>query len=164
MVSRAVVVVTGVSTTEDHEVPGVWVGDSETETLWTERLGNLKDRGLCGVRLVIFDAHRGLSAAVAKCFVGTSRQRCRVHFMRDVLSRIPKGSQEMVPVWIRTIFTQPLSTAERTHYDQVIDSLAPKLPAVGAMLAEAKEEVCAFKSLPATHWRKIWSTNPLLSA
>jgi len=161
VVSRAVVVTTGVNATGDREVLGVAVGNTETEAFWTDCFRDLRDRGLGGVRLVISDAHRGLTNAIARCFVGASWQRCRVHFMRDVLGRIPKGSQEMVLAWIRTIFAQPSPQAVRTQYDQVIDSLARELPAVAAMLAEAKEEVCTFTSFPESHWRKIWSTNPL---
>ncbi len=82
VVSRAVVVATGVSMTGEREVLGCAVGDTEDEVFWTEFLRSRRARGLHGVRLVISDHHLGLKAAIAKVFVGAAWQRCRVHFMR----------------------------------------------------------------------------------
>jgi len=96
VVSRAVVVATGVSMTGEREVLGCAVGDTEDETFWTEFFRSLRARGLQGVRLVISDHHLGLKAAIAKVFVGTAWQRCRVHFMRNVLSKVTKANAEMV--------------------------------------------------------------------
>ena len=91
VVSRAVVVVTGVAIDGDREVLGCAVGDTEDEAFWTEFLLSLRARGLGGVRLVISDAHAGLKAAIAKCFIGAAWQRCRVHFVRNVLAKVPKA-------------------------------------------------------------------------
>lgn len=91
--SQAVVVATGVSIDGRREVLGHKVGDSETEAFWTEFLRSLRDRGLAvggpgqvGVALVISDAHRGLTNAVGAVLPGAAWQRCRVHFMRNVLA------------------------------------------------------------------------------
>ena len=82
VVSRAVVIATGITANGDREVLGLAVGDSEDEAFWTEFLRSLKRRQLGGVRLVISDAHEGLKAAIRKMFQGASWQRCRVHFVR----------------------------------------------------------------------------------
>jgi len=79
VVSRAVVVATGITANGDREVLGVDIGDSEDETFWTRFLRSLRARGLAGVRLVISDAHAGLKAAIRKCFTGASWQRSSVH-------------------------------------------------------------------------------------
>ena len=92
---------------------------------------------------------------------GASWQRCRVHFLRNVLARVPKASAEMVAAAIRTIFAQPTTTEVVEQVDKVAVMLAPKFPAVAAMLADAREELTAFASFPVSHWRKLWSTNPL---
>ncbi|MEL4441855.1 transposase, partial [Shewanella algae] len=81
--------------------------DSETEEFWKQFLRSLKTRGLGGVKLVISDAHAGLKKAAATVLQGAAWQRCRVHFMRNVLTALPKGRQEMVASVIRTIFAQP---------------------------------------------------------
>jgi putative transposase len=96
VVSQAVVVAFGVAADGRREVLGFEVGDSENEGFWTAFLRSLKARGLDGVKLVISDAHSGLKKAISTVFQGAAWQRCRVHFMRNVLSAVPKGSQDMV--------------------------------------------------------------------
>ncbi len=117
---------------------GYGVGDSETEVFWTDFLRSLRDRGLSGVQLVISDAHRGLVAAIATVLQGASWQRCRVHFMRNVLVKVRKGDAEMVAAAIRTIFAQPTGPLVRVQVDEVARLLEAKFPAVADMLLEAK--------------------------
>ncbi|MDQ6839232.1 MAG: IS256 family transposase [Actinomycetota bacterium] len=161
VVSRAVVVATGVTASGDREVLGVDVGDSEDGVFWTAFLRNLRARGLSGVQLVISDHHLGLKAAIGAVFVGSAWQRCRVHFMRNVLSRVPKASAEMVAAAVRTVFAQPDAGHVRSQLDEVVAMLHAKFPDVAAMLADAAEDLVAFTAFPQAHWRKIWSTNPL---
>jgi len=104
VVSRAVVIATGVTAEGGREVLGVDVGDSEDAVFWTGFLTSLKDRGLAGVELVIPGAHRGLHAAVRKTMQGSAWQRCRVHLLSGVLAHVPRGQAEMVAAFVRTIF------------------------------------------------------------
>ena len=161
VVSKAIVVATGVTERGDREVLGLAVGDSEEGAFWTAFLRSLRARGLSGVRLVISDAHEGLKGAIAAVLLGAAWQRCRVHFLRNVLARIPRGSAEMVLAAIRTIFAQPDAAAVRDQLDEIVAKLEPRFPVVAGMLQEAREEVTAFTAFPVSHWRKIWSTNPL---
>jgi putative transposase len=161
VVARAVVVATGVSAGGDREVLGVEVGDSEDGAFWTAFLRSLRARGLTGVELVVSDHHLGLKAAIASVMVGAAWQRCRVHFMRNVLARVPKASAEMVAAAIRTVFAQPDATHLRSQLAEIHSMLARQFPEVAAMLDDAAEDLLAFTSFPQAHWRKIWSTNPL---
>jgi putative transposase len=161
VVSRAVVIATGVTADGGREVLGLDVGDSEDGAFWTAFLRSLKARGLAGVQLVISDAHTGLKAAIAAVMAGAAWQRCRVHFLRNVLARVPKGSAEMVAAAIRTIFAQPTGAEVIEQVDKVAAMLAPKFPAVATMLLDAREDLTAFAGFPPAHWTKIWSTNPL---
>jgi len=161
VVSKAIVIATGVTATGDREVLGLAVGDSEDGAFWTAFARSLRARGLSGVRLVISDAHQGLKAAIAAVFLGAAWQRCRVHFLRNVLARIPKGRAEMVLALIRTIWAQPDPATVRDQLDAVADKLSAGFPVVAAMLREAREDVTAFAAFPFAHWKKIWSTNPL---
>lgn len=161
VVSRAVVIATGVTMTGDREVLGIDVGDSEDGAFWTAFCKGLRARGLAGVQLVISDHHLGLKEAIGAVFVGASWQRCRVHFMRNVLARVPKASAEMVAAAIRTIFAQPDPAHVRAQLDEVERMLAGKFPDVATMLRDANEDLLAFCTFPIAHWRKIWSTNPL---
>ncbi len=160
-VGKAIVIATGVTVTGDREVLGLAVGDSEDGAFWTAFARSLRARGLAGVRLVISDAHQGLKGAIAAVFLGAAWQRCRVHFLRNVLARIPRGRAEMVLALIRTIWAQPDPAGVRDQLDAVADKLAAGFPVVAAMLREAREDVTAFAAFPFAHWKKIWSTNPL---
>jgi putative transposase len=161
VVSRAVVVATGVAAGGHREVLGVDVGDSEDEVFWTQFLRSLRKRGLSGVRLVISDAHEGLKAAVARVLTGAGWQRCRVHFVRNALAKVNKGHAEMVAATIRTIFAQPDTDAAREQLHAVVGILEPKFPAVASQLADAEADLLAYATFPRAHWRRIWSTNPL---
>lgn len=107
VVSKAVVVATGVTEHGRREILGLDVGDSEDEVFWRAFLIGLKKRGLGGVQLVISDQHAGLVAALTRVFQGSAHQRCRVHFIRNVLAHVPKAETEMVAAVFRTIFAQP---------------------------------------------------------
>jgi putative transposase len=161
VVSQAVVIATGVSADGRREVLGCQVGDSETEPFWTEFLRDLRDRGLGGVQLVISDAHRGLTNAIATVLQGAAWQRCRVHFMRNALAKVSKGHGEMVAATIRTIFAQPTGPKVREQVDNVAALLTGEFPAVAQLLLDAKTDLTAFADFPLSHWQKIWSTNPL---
>jgi putative transposase len=87
--SRAVVVAMGVNTDGRRELLGLKVGDSESEGFWSEFLGSLKERGLTGVKLVVSDAHAGLTKAIRRQLQGCVWQRCRVHFARNLLQCVP---------------------------------------------------------------------------
>ena len=161
VVSQAVVVAIGVTADGRREVLGMDVGDSEDGAFWTGFLRSLKARGLGGVQLVISDAHSGLKHAIAAVLIGTSWQRCRVHFMRNVLAVVPRGNAEMVAAAIRTIFAQPDASHVDEQFGVIAGMLGKQLPKVEAMMQEAKEDLLAFTSFPQVHWRQLWSTNPL---
>ncbi|MDX3848513.1 IS256 family transposase [Streptomyces europaeiscabiei] len=176
IVSRAVVIATGITEDGGREVLGDGgpparaksrvgeVGDSETEVFWTQFLRHLRERGLTGVRLVIGDHHLGLVKAIRKVMLGAAYQRCRVHFLRNVFSVINKEAAEMAAATIRTIFAQPTADAVRTQLDTVADMLGTQFPKVKDMLLETKDDLtafAAFAAFPERHWKKIQSTNPL---
>ena len=161
VVSKAVVVATGVTADGRREVLGLDVGDSEDEVFWRAFLTGLRKRGLSGVKLVVSDQHAGLVAAIARALQGAAHQRCRVHFIRNVLAHVPKGEAEMVAALFRTIFAQPDLESMSRQWDKVHGDLATRYPKIGPLMDHAKAEVLAFAAFPREHWRKIWSTNPL---
>lgn len=161
VVSKAVVVATGITANGQREVLGVDVGDSEDEAFWRGFLRSLKNRGLGGVRLVISDQHAGLTAAIRRCFQGAAHQRCRVHFARNLLAVIPKTHQDMVAALFRTVFAGIDTDGVSAQWDHVAATLAERWPKAAALMDTAKVEVLAFSAFPVEHWRKIWSTNPL---
>jgi transposase-like protein len=161
VVAKAVVIATGVTATGSREVLGLAVGDSEHGAFWTDFLRSLRARGLEGVRLVVSDAHEGLKGAVGAVLLGAAWQRCRVHFLRNVLAHIPRAGAEMVLALIRTIFAQPDAASARAQLDDVAARLEVRYPVIAGMLLDAREDLLAYTAFPTAHWRKIWSTNPL---
>jgi len=161
VISQAMVVAIGVAADGRREVLGFDVGDSENEVFWTDFLRSLKARGLDGVKLVISDAHSGLKKAISTVFQGAAWQRCRVHFMRNVLSIVPRASQDMVAAVIRTIFAQPDATHVQAQFDEVTRMLERSHPKVAHMLHDARADILAFCGFPPKHWRQVWSTNPI---
>jgi putative transposase len=85
----------------------------------------------------------------------------RVHFLRNLLAQVPKGSAEMVAAAIRTIFAQPDAVHVHQQLDVIAGMLGRQFPKLEVMPHEAATEVLAFTSFPSSHWKKIWSTNPL---
>ena len=159
--SKAIVIATGLRADGHREVLGLDVGDSENEPFWREFLTSLTARGLAGVRLVISDAHAGLTKAIARCFQGAGWQRCRVHAMRNLLAAANHRHRPMIAALIRTVFAQPDAETARTQLRAVVDQLAPYAPAVAERLQAMEDDVLAYTAFPTAHWSKIWSNNPI---
>jgi transposase-like protein len=160
IVSVAAIIAVGVNADGRREVLGLEIGSSEAETFWKEFLRKLARRGLRGVKLVISDAHEGLKAAVAKVFNATW-QRCRVHFMRNVLAHAGRQGRRVVSAFIATAFAQDNAKAAHAQWRQVADQLRAKLPKLAALLDEAEHDVLAYMDFPQAHRAKLHSTNPL---
>ena len=154
-------VAVGVTSEGDRQVLGVDVGPSEDRAFWTAFLRSLVKRGLTGVRLVISDAHEGLQQAISTVLTGSAWQRCRVHFMRNLLATVPHGVREAVAAVVRTIFAQPDHASAMTQLRKVADGLRTRFPRAATVLEEAAEDILAYRHLPLEHQRQLHSTNPL---
>jgi transposase-like protein len=160
IVSVAVTVAVGANADGRREVLGMAVGPSEAETFWTDFLRSLARRGLRGVKLVISDAHEGIKAAVSKVMNATW-QRCRVHFMRNVMAHAGKSGRRVVSAFIATAFAQDDAASAKVQWRGVADQLRPKLPKLAGFLDEAETDVLAYMGFPLAHRAKLHSTNPL---
>jgi putative transposase len=157
----ALVIAVGVNQSGEREILGFDVGMSEDGAFWEEFLRKLVARGLKGVKLVVSDAHEGLKSAIKKVLTGSTWQRCRVHFMRNVLSQVPKKCQGMVSSIIRTIFAQNDQESAREQLRHVVDELRGRFPKAMEILEAAEEDILAYMAFPREHWIQIHSTNPL---
>ncbi|CDL00668.1 putative transposase for insertion sequence element IS1081 [Magnetospirillum gryphiswaldense MSR-1 v2] len=160
IVSVAVTIAVGANTAGRREVLGMAIGPSEAETFWTDFLRKLARRGLRGVKLVVSDAHEGLKAAIAKVLNATW-QRCRVHFMRNVLAHAGKQGRRVVSAFIGTAFAQDTAQAARAQWRQVADQLRPRARKLAELMDDAETDVLAYMGFPATHRAKLHSTNPI---
>ncbi len=154
------VIATAVNADGRREILGLEVLTSEDGAGWTAFLRDLVARGLSGVRLVISDDHQGLVEAIGAVLPGGSWQRCRTHFIRNLLTRVPKSAQGVVATLVRSIFAQPSAEEVQAQLLRVIEQLERLFPAAAELLATAGPDITAFASLPTEHWRQIWSNTP----
>ena len=143
-----------------REVLGITVMPTEAEAFWSDFLRSLTRRGLRGVKLVISDAHEGLKAAAAKV-LAASWQRCRVHFLRNLLSRVGRNHQPMVSALVRTVFAQRDRQDAHVQWHEVADKLRDNFADVASLMDEAEHDVLAYMAYDRDLHTKIHSTNPL---
>ena len=160
IVNVACVVATAVSADGTREILDLDIHTTEDGAGWTAFLRGLVARGLSGVRLVISDAHPGLVDAIASTLPGASWQRCRTHFVRNLLTKVPKAAQPFVASAVRSIFDQPDASTTHEQHGRVHEQLAERFPEAAVMLHDAGPDILAFASFPETHWRQIRSNNP----
>ena len=160
IVNVAMVIAVGVNAAGYREVLGLEVITTEDGAGWTAFLRSLVARGLSGVQLVISDAHEGLKNAIAAVLSGASWQRCRTHFMRNLLTKVPKSAQAMVATLVRSIFEQPDAETTLAQHARVVEQLEVKFGDAAAMLIDTAPDILAFTPFPKEHWRQIRSNNP----
>lgn len=159
--STCVLVATAVNAEGHREILGVDIGSAENGATWTQFLRGLVARGLAGVKLVVSDCHLGLKAAIDAVLDGASWQRCRTHFMRNLLSPVPRHAQPMVASLVRTIFAQERPQDAWRQLEEVVVKLTDaKLTDAATLLADAAPDVLAYTAFPKDTWKKIWSNNP----
>src|SRR2546421_4750207 len=153
-------VAVGVNADGQREVLGLDVASDEDGAGWLAFLRSLTARGLSGVRLVISDAHRGLVGAVGAALPGAGWQRCRTHYLRNLLAKVPKSAQPWVATMVRTIFDQPDAASVRAQFGRVVEAIEARFPDAATHLDEARDDLLAFTGFPHEIWRQIWSNNP----
>jgi transposase-like protein len=160
-VNACVVHAVGVNRDGFRESFGLDVVTSEDGAAWLAYMRGLVARGLAGVKLVSSDAHPGLVDAIAATLPGAGWQRCRTHFMRNLLTRVPKSAQSFVATMVRTIFAQPDAATVHEQHARIVDQVESRFPEAAALLDEAGPELLAFTGFPKEHWRQVWSNNSL---
>jgi transposase-like protein len=111
-----------------RELLDLKVGDSESEAFWSEFIGLLNERGLTGAKFVISDAQKGLTKAIRRMLQGSCWERCRVHFARNLLQRVPKAHQGMVTAALRSVFAKEKASEIEARWDDLASSLAESFP------------------------------------
>ena len=148
IVNVSVAVTTGVNREGKREVLGIDVGTSEDGAFRLAFLRSLAARGLGGVELVTSDAHQGLKDAIARVFADASWQRCRTHFMTNVLSRVPRRAQPWVATMVRTIYQQPYPEEVHAQHARMVGMLDERFPQAAELLADVGPDILAFPAFP----------------
>ena len=159
IVSMAVIVAVAVNSDGRREILGITVMPSEAETFWADFLRSLTRRGLRGVQLVISDAHEGLKAAARKV-LGAGWQRCRVHFQRNLLTRVGKTNNPVVSAVVKTVFAETDRDQAHARWREVADNLRDRFRDVAELMDEAEHDVPAYMAFDESLRLTLHSTNP----
>ena len=161
VISMAIAVVQGITKEGNREILAVEPMFAESEDTYTHLFEQLKRRGVEKVWLCVSDAHSGLKNAIQKCFLGSSWQRCKVHFMRNILVHIPHKEKESFAAKLKQIWNQPDQECAKRYALLIIQEYRDRFPQAIALLEEGLEDSLQFLAFPHLDQRKISSTNSL---
>jgi len=159
--SSGALIALGIGSDGKREILSVDIADSESETSWGEVFKNLKQRGLSGVRFITSDDHGGLVNAARRHFQGISWQRCQFHFTKNILDMTPKKERRQIYAELKSIFDSPDIERARKRLYEVIESYQEKYPRIAEKLSNDAEDVLTCFNFPASHRRRIRTTNTL---
>lgn len=161
VVSMAMMIAYGVDKDGQREILAVEPMWEETEDSWREFMRKLKRRGVRRVKMFISDAHAGIQAAVRKEWVGSSWQRCKVHFMRNILVRVPHRDKARVAEKLKQIWLQPDKRSAEKLAALIIEEYESRYPEAMRCLEEGLEDSLQFYFFPEIDKRRLSSTNGL---
>ena len=161
IVNMAVLVVCGVDEHGQRDILAIEPMLEESEDTYLLLFRSLQERGLRPPRLVISDAHSGLVAAIRKGFPGASWQRCKVHFMRNILAYVPHKEKKTFAQQLKAIWLAPTREQAYRRAEALCQQYERRFPKAIRCLEAGLEESLAFYAFPQLDARKISSTNVL---
>ncbi len=159
--SRAVLVVKAINTAGESHILAVEPMENESEQTYSLLFQDLKARGVQKVWLCVSDAHKGLQAAIRKEFLGSSWQRCKVHFMRNILAHVGQRSKDSFAKRLKQIWLQPDQKQARIYARGIMEEYADQFPKAIACLENGLEDSLQYYQFDKIDHRKISSTNTL---
>ena len=159
--ARGLLLAFGINSEGYRELLGLWVGDSESETSWSEFFADLKRRGLRGVELIVSDQHGGLVKAIRTHYQGVTWQRCQTHFMRNILDATPKALKEDLYSKLRAILDAPDIQTARLLLSKTIDTYQDKAPKAIKALENGFDDATAVLMLPEKYRKRLRTTNAM---
>jgi putative transposase len=159
VVNMAVLIVTGINRCGTREILAIEPMYQESEATYSLLFQKLKERGLKDVWLVISDAHVGLQAAVRKSFLGASWQRCRIHFMRNILAHVGQREKAMFAAKLKQIWLQPEKTSAMRLARLFIAEYRDRFPEAIETFRQGLEDSLQFFAFQDFDAKKISSTN-----
>ncbi|MGG1631757.1 IS256 family transposase [Rossellomorea sp. NRS-1567] len=163
VVSKAVYIATALSEKNNREILGLMVDHAESYESWSRFFQQLKSRGLQSPKLVISDAHKGLQKAVLREFIGTSWQRCNVHFKRNIFKQLPKKDSKEIRLMIKRVFEAVKIEDMRNFKEELMSQFSEniKYEKALAILDEGFEDTIQYMEHPEEIRPHIRSTNCL---
>jgi len=157
--SEGVLIAVGVRDDGRREILDAVVADTESATTYNELFCSLRDRGVSGVRMVVSDAHRGLQAAVGRYFQRTVWQRCQVHFMRDVISRVAYIHREELGADISSIFNEADRDTALKKAKEIALKWSSITPKIADVIEYDTEQCLGVLAFPQEHQKHIRTNN-----
>lgn len=161
VISMAVLLVCGVDEQGQRHILAVEPMLEESKQSYALIFESLQERGLKTPALVVSDAHKGLVAAISTCFPGASWQRCKVHFMRNILAHIPHRDKNALAAQLKQIWVAPSAAEARQRAEQLTQQYEKRFPEAIQNLEDGLEDSLQFYAFPHLDARKISSTNML---
>jgi len=163
VVSKAVYIATAINEHNRREILGLKVDHAESFEAWQGFFQYLQSRGLQSPKLIISDAHKGLKKAISKEFVGTTWQRCTVHFKRNIFAHLPKKGMDEVKIGLKRIFEAVKIEDARNFKEEFLKSFGenPKLEKAIETLETGFEDAIQYLNHPSRFHQFIRSTNSL---
>lgn len=160
-INMAVLIVCGVNENGRREVIAIEPMPDESEDSYTALFQKLKERGMNTPKLVISDAHAGLKAGVSKGLSGSIWQRCKVHFMRNIMAHIPQKDKETFAVQLKEIWSASTEETARKRAKELTAKCAVRYPKAARCLEEGLDDSLAYFAFPQLDAKKISGTNML---
>jgi putative transposase len=159
--NMAVLVVIGVDESGHRDILTIEPMQEESEATYKELFENLKARGLKDAWLVVSDAHKGLMKAIQSSFIGCCWQRCKVHFMRNILAHVPAKGKATFAGKLKQIWLQPDIESAKAYANSLMDQYENLYPSAIEVLELGLEDSLQFYNFERMDFRKISSTNML---
>lgn len=163
VVSKAVYIATAITEDNTREILGLRVDHVESFESWSAFFQHLKSRGLQSPKLVISDAHKGLVKAIEREFIGTSWQRCVVHFKRNIITNLPKKESEEVRTMIKRVLDAVTVKDARLFKSELMELYSghPRFKKALEILEEGFDDAVQYMNQPEALHPHIRSTNVL---
>lgn len=159
--NKAIMVVKGINLEGMQQILAVEGFEDETEENYRSLFSSLKARGLEKVWLCVSDAHKGLQNAIRKEFLGSSWQRCKVHFMRNIMARVSQKDKLIFASKLKQIWMQPDRESAISYCRGIVQQYEEVFPEAIGILEEGLEDSLQFYSFQEIDSRKISSTNTI---
>ena len=159
VISMALMLAYGVNREGKREILAIEPMYDESEASWREFFRKLKQRGVRKICLCVSDAHLGIQNALRKEWIGSSWQRCKVHFMRNIMARVPHRDKALFAERLKQIWLQPDKQTALSVAGSIIDDYRKRFPEAIKCLEDGLEDSLQFYEFPQIDKRRISSTN-----
>jgi putative transposase len=161
VINMALMIVCGINMAGKREILAIEPMFDESKDSWASVFKNLKQRGVKRIALCVADAHQGIQQALKKELPGTSWQRCKVHFMRNIMAKLPHHAKKKVMEQVKQIWLQPDKESAMELAENIVDRFEKRFPEAMKVLEDGLEDSLQFYEFPEIDRRRIASTNLL---